>query len=435
MRISALFLGVNVAATLSVALQVQAQANEGQSKVADFLKSSLSELNATAQALPDNKTLNVSRAAPYHALVTPSKVSISSPKSVASRAVLSGKPQKMMPFVPGRKLPSKQDLLREKEIRLQAAIPQMAPGENVPMPLKGEISQYSNFYLSTEIEQNVSSATAKRAVRRQVRRAASDTLKKAAEVASAYVHQTSPQIMPGQSPVVAGQVGHPCASLQSLDCNNHDRLLTQPTTPHLNEAQGAQMPLLPPHLTAQEHAQLDRIGGVTPGNSIQSPLMSHMVSKERMDGLYSRVGPPPFPLNMVPEPMMKEFLGQARNRKSMISTYPGAFAAPAPGLSGSGSGSGFPSFARSSAGGGSGFQSFAHKINGFGHYGHSAKSTSRHLVASSARVRGHSGSTSGHGHYLSNKHAASSVEIIAHKASARVAVYPPYSSNLKIQGL
>lgn len=468
MRLSAVLLGVNVAATLSVAIQVQAEAKESPGATADFLKSGLAELSATPRSITEPV---VSRA-PAHPLVTPSAKSLSSPKSVATRSALAGK-SRMMPFVPNRKLPSKKEIaekklqeqqrlqqqqqqqqqILEQPVVLMAQTPQMEP-EN--KPLTGTVYQYSKdeyskYYLSQEAESHVTSARARRAIKKEARRVTTAAIKKAADIATAFVPQSAPRLMPGQTPATAGQTGgHPCASLQSLDLRSQDSLVShgspvagaspmQVTAPHLTAPH-----LTAPHLTSAEHQQLDSLAGLSRKTQLSSPLAAHMVEKDRMDGLYSRVGPPPFPLNMVPESVMKEFLSQARNRKSMISSYPGTFAT---GSSGLGS-SGFQSHAGANRSGGT-FTSYAHKINGFGSYGHHGPSGHHAPAGHHGLAAGHQ---SGHAHGSSGNHAhhgrrpssvapgsstqfRSAPETVAHKAEVKVASYAPYSSNLKIEGL
>ncbi|MGD9684248.1 MAG: hypothetical protein AB7W16_24040 [Candidatus Obscuribacterales bacterium] len=462
MRVSAVLLGVNVAATLSVAIQANAEAKESPRATADFLKSGLAELSATPRSIADPV---ISRA-PAHPLVTPSAKSLSSPKSVATRAALGGK-SRMMPFVPNRKLPSKRELaekklqeqqqlqMQQQPVVLMAQTPQMEPESQ---PLMGTVSQYSKdeyskYYMSQEAESHVTSARARRAIKKEARRMTTAAIKKAADIATAFVPQTTPRLMPGQAPATAGQIGgHPCASLQSLDLRTQDSLVSH-GSPAADAAQMRasvqasgqapqmsasipQAPLTPPHLTSAEHQQLDSLAGFSKQAQLNSPLQAHMVDKGRMDGLYSRVGPPPFPLNMVPESVMKEFLSQARNRKSMISSYPGTFAT---GSSGLGS-SGFQSHAGANRSGGT-FTSYAHKINGFGSYGHhpAAGSSGHHAPAGHAHKS--AGTHTAHGKRPSSVAPGSSTQFrsapdtVAHKAEVKVASYAPYSSNLKIEGL
>jgi len=487
MRLSAVLLGVNVAATLSVAIQVQAEAKESPRATADFLKSGLAELSATPKSIAEPV---VSRA-PAHPLVTPSAKSLSSPKSVATRSAL-GARSRMMPFVPNRKLPSKKEIaekklqeqqqrqiqqqiqqqqlqLQQQPVVLMAQTPQMEPESQ---PLMGTVSQYSKdeyskYYMSQETESHVTSARARRAIKKEARRVTTAAIKKAADIATAFVPQAAPRLMPGQAPATAGQIGgHPCASLQSLDLRTQDSLVShgspaadaapmqapaqapqmsasipQAPLPHLSSPHPSPPHLSPPHLTSAEHQQLDSLAGLSRKTQLSSPLAAHMVDKDRMDGLYSRVGPPPFPLNMVPESVMKEFLSQARNRKSMISSYPGTFAT---GSSGLGS-SGFQSHAGANRSGGT-FTSYANKINGFGSYGHhpTAGSSGHHASAAghhAGHAHGSRGNHTAHGKRPSSvapgssTHFRSASETVAHKAEVKVASYAPYSSNLKIEGL
>ncbi|MBI1272186.1 hypothetical protein GC174_17295 [bacterium] len=441
MQVSKLILGVNIAATLSVALTGQAKAAEEQSATAEFLKASMGSVSSQPKALVATQAKFKSARA-----VKPDPAAISkysSPKSVATRNELAKSKVKMMQFVPGRKLPSRQELAL-KEQQAKFAEVEATRSYSASISTTEESCASSPFYLSAEMENSLTSPRARRATKRQARRTASKVIDKAVKAVTQITAVVSPQAVPHREPVLPGQVGHPCSTIHSMDLTNARPLVSQgrPQGHHIDTANGAiseaeiAAKLEAPHLSQEERAQLDRLArvlflrnnlnqgtgsGAGPG-SYHSPLDSEISARQRVDQAYSKNGPPPFPLNLVPEPAMKDFLSQARNRKSMISSYPGAFGARQGGPSG---GAGFQSYAKQLKTGG--FGSYSKQANAFSHGYASAHKTAHHhtnITRGGGHNHGHSVSHSAIGHNVPVSH----VQPVIHQAQARVATYAPYSS-------
>lgn len=437
MQVSKLILGVNIATTLSVALTGQAKAAEEHSATAEFLKASIGSASSQPKALVATQAkLKSARAVKAN----PASISkYSSPKSVATRNELAKSKVKMMQFVPGRKLPSRQELAL-KEQQAKFAEVEAARSYSASISTTEESSASSPFYLSAEMENSLTSPRARRATKRQARRTASKVIDKAVKAVTQITAAVSPQAVPHREPVLPGQVGHPCSTIHSMDLNNARPMVSQgrPQGHHMDTANGAiseaeiAAKLEAPNLSQEERAQLDRLArvlflrnnlnqgqGAGPG-SYHSPLDSEISARQRVDQAYSKNGPPPFPLNLVPEPAMKDFLSQARNRKSMISSYPGAFGARQAGPSG---GAGFQSYAKQLKTGG--FGSYAKQANAFSHGYASAHRTAHHHT-NITRGGGHSQIQAHHsvGHNVPVSH----VQPVIQQAQARVATYAPYSS-------
>ena len=417
MQLSRILIGVNIAASISVALTGQAKANEGALGTAAFLKSSLNDTSSNKGMVAKANMLKAKKkTSPNPAAIT----KYSSPKSVSLRDQLGfgGKHKLNTPKLPTR-----------KELALKRQQAQMASMQK-SKPLSASVSTYAPFYLSSELQSSLKSAKAKRSFKRQTRKASRAVVNKAAKVAS----KLSAQPLPHRNPVMPGQVGHPCAT-HSLEVVSHAKPKAQ-----------EQQKLQPPHLSLAEREQLENMARVlflkdklhanhnNPG--FHSPLDSKMSARQRVDKAYSRVGPPPFPLNLIPEPAMKDFLSRARNRKSMIRSYPGAFAGrPSSNLGHSGfqsysrklnGGSGFTSYAKS---GGSGFTSYAKHANSFSqHYSQRAGHNRSFMHHSS-----HHHAPAKH-HHASIHHSVHQQPVI-HKAHAKVAKYGPYGSSMQFRGL
>ncbi len=323
---SAFLVGVNVAATLSVAAQHPALAQDGKPlATTDFLKSTLAKTAAPValDAMPA-KSLSV-----YN--VTPRKVSLSEPKAVATRKALATTAGgvKLRPFVPNRKLPSSNDL--SANLVSETALMDYS---NQPQTLDGGVSEYSTYYA----DESAMTPRAKYSVKQQQRRADSARLHGAAKVASTYVRTTAPRAVPGASPAVPGQVGLPCADAgftvpppppaismrQSAPPLPHAADLQkrmQPPAPQVQPQFSAappvmqEAPLQPPRLSPQEQLEMNKL---VENACIQQGINPNAVGTAANPDLYSRVGAPPFPLSLIPEPMMKDFLKGARSKKSAI---------------------------------------------------------------------------------------------------------------------
>lgn len=325
---SAFLVGVNVAATLSVAAQHPALAQDGKPlATTDFLKSTLAKTTApiALDAMPA-KSLSA-----YN--VTPRKVSLSEPKSVATRKALATTSGgvKLRPFVPNRKLPSTSDM--SANLVSETAVMDYS---NQPQTLDGGVSEYSTYYA----DESAMTPRAKYSVKQQQRRADSARVHGAAKVASTFVRTTAPRAVPGASPAVPGQVGFPCADAgftvpppppaismrQSAPPLPHAADLQKRMQPPAPQVQSLpqfsaappimqEAPLQAPRLSPQEQLEMNKL---VDNACIQQGINPNAVGSAANPDLYSRVGAPPFPLSLIPEPMMKDFLKGARSKKSAI---------------------------------------------------------------------------------------------------------------------
>lgn len=433
MQVSKLILGVNIAATLSVALTGQAKAAEEQSATAEFLKASMGSAKSQPKALVATQAkLKSARAVKANPAST-SKYSSS--KSVATRNELAKSKVKMMQFVPGRKLPTRQELALKEQ---QAKFAEVEAARSYSASISTTQESNAPFYLSAEMENSLKSPKARRATKRQARRTATKVIDKAVKAVTQFTAAVSPQAVPNRAPVLPGQVGHPCSTIHSMDLNNSRPMISQQRPQGHSADNGAiseaeiAAKLEAPNLSQEERAQLDRLARVlflrnnlnqgtgSGSGSYHSPLDSNISARQRVDQAYSKNGPPPFPLNLVPEPAMKDFLSQARNRKSMISSYPGSFGARQGGPSG---GAGFQSYAKQMKTGG--FGSYAKQANAFSH-GYASAHKAAHYHSNITRGGGHSQVPA---HSVVNRNVpVSHVQPVIQQAQARVATYAPYSS-------
>jgi len=313
MKVSAVLVGVNVAATLSVASQHPAMAQDHTGGTAAFLKNTLVEA-----AAPQPVQLS---AVPQKLPTGSAKVSMSSPKSVATRQALnSSNGVKLRPFVANRKLPSKRDL--ETTLSMQTAEMDYS---NQPTTLDGGVSEYSNYYVS-ETQDVPMTPRAKYAVKQQQKRANSARLQNAAKVASGFVRQVAPRAVPGASPAVPGQVGFPCADQHYAGMAAQLPHPPQPLMPQMNRkpmanfgqqqfSQAPEAPLQAPRLSPQEQLEMNKL---VDNACLENGVNPNAVGQAANPGLYSRIGPPPFPLSLIPEDTMKDFLKGARSRKSAV---------------------------------------------------------------------------------------------------------------------
>lgn len=328
MKVTAVLIGVNVAATLSVAAQTPAMAQDGKPlATADFLKSTLVKSPVALEAMPA-KSLSA-----YN--VTARKVSMSEPKSVATRKALATQGGvKLRPFVPNRKLPSTSAL--STDLSSQMAVMDYS---NQPATLDGGVSEYSTYYA----DEAAMTPRAKYSVKQQQRRSETARIHGAAKVANSFVRQTTPRAVPGASPSVPGLVGLPCADAGFIPPSPPAISMRQsaPPLPHASELQQMRRmqpppqapqahasplfsaappvmqdpPIQPPRLSPQEQLEMNKL---VESACVQQGINPNAVGSAASPDLYSRVGAPPFPLSLIPEPMMKDFLKGARAKRSAI---------------------------------------------------------------------------------------------------------------------
>lgn len=415
MKVSAVLVGVNVAATLSVAVQHPACAQDQHpaSSTAAFLKSSLTE------AAPAPISLS---AAPQSLSPGIPKTSLSSARSVATRKALNQTPGvKLRPFVANRRLPSK------SELTSASMASQVAEIDNGPQPttLDGGVSEYSTYYMSENQDAQMS-ARAKYAVKQQAKKHNSERLQHAAKVASSFVRQVAPRAVPGASPAIPGSVGMPCAETNYNNMRNSVAMMPQQMQPQMQSSMQFSQPMAfqappeppmqPPHLSPQEQLEMNKL--------VESACLQQGINPyaapQPTTSLYQRVGPPPFPLSLIPEDTMKGFLKGARDRKSPIA---GSNLAAA---SGGGGGVGMGGKQPLPAGG---FHTYMAQTSnqGFGNYSRlpTAMPVSKHPVQTAAKA---------HAHHAPVKKVANTTapnfSVRPETPKNQVLVYPPYRSQV-----
>lgn len=447
MKVSAVLVGVNVAATLSVAAQGQALANDG---TAAFLKNSLTELKAEP-ALSLSAAPKSSASVPQKSIRRSStKISLSDPQAVATRSILAGTGGvKLRAFNPNRKLPSRRELESAFQAQQASYDTTPVPEQIAAQPLSGGVAEYASpYYVSSEYAEPYVSARGKRALSAQERRATSERVNKAARAATSFVRKAAPRVVPGSMPVMPGQSGFPCAQapVQNFEpVGINPQMMAQMQMQQMQQQQMMQQqmavqapiepPLAPPNLNPQQQAEMNRLiqaactrasGG---GNMNFSPslLQQNMMQQQQGQGdLYQRVGPPPFPLSLIPEPALKEFVRGGKTQRSSVAAaaHPSGFGAWH-GSGGMGSGATTTGSAISQALPKSGFRSYSQSVNGF-------KSYSRMPSSLSVKHHAHKG-----GHAHSAAHAKHSASISGNHGPTQIAarapetkVYAPYESHV-----
>ncbi|MBU6454473.1 MAG: hypothetical protein KGS72_22075 [Cyanobacteria bacterium REEB67] len=289
MKSTAIFLGVNVAASVPLVLcpQANAQGEAQLSGTADFLKNSLAKASDTATAKPmlagdptfsaTRRTVRIQRdIAPTQAL--------SSPHAIATRqamAPIGG--VKLRPFMPGRKLPSRADL----ESNLSAMTPQFdTTGQAGALSnLSAGVSESNYLAPASNEYQSSGYGNYRPSDARSQNRA---RLKDAARVASGYDRRSASRSLPGQSPATPGQVGFPCA---------------QQAVAHMNPVRSGA-----PRNAEEWAAQMDAQAQGAAEVPVQNRQMATAPLGETAAPA-NTAGPAPFPLNLLPEASLKQFIG------------------------------------------------------------------------------------------------------------------------------
>jgi hypothetical protein len=162
---------------------------------------------------------------------------------------------------------------------------------------------------------------------------------------------------------------------------------------------------------------------------LQQNMMQQPNQQQGQGDLYQRIGPPPFPLSLIPEPALKDFVRGGKTQRSTVA------AAPAPagfgawhGSGGMGTGATTTGSAISQALPRAGFRSYSQSmsVNGF-------KSYSR--MPTSLSVRHHHAHKGGQGHSAAHaKHSSSGsgnhgpTQIAARAPETKM--YAPYESHV-----
>lgn len=312
MKLSAILVSVNIAATLPILASTQAKAEEG-SDTADFLKASLSKTESpkpvsAAKSAKATKTKRLKVVDPQ--APPPDKSSLISYEGV-----------KLRPFVANRKLP------RKSEIELVAQTPQLAVPQN--SMLTGGVSQYSsqvtNGFQPTPVAVSVPHHVI------PTTRKASRTVSAVTNL-SAYIKQRAQasRVAPNQVPLVPGQVGFPCAERPAA-MHEMQQVVPQQMQQPMQQMQPQMQPQMQwqdlnstPVVAQESQATIDKAvellqqGRLTEadlaslnGGSVAPQMMdsSHSLSfSGQVPQHHGEIGPPPFPLNLFPEAALKDFV-------------------------------------------------------------------------------------------------------------------------------
>ncbi|HEY9784967.1 MAG TPA: hypothetical protein V6D17_06150 [Candidatus Obscuribacterales bacterium] len=333
MKLSAIFLSVNIAATIPLAAcQMASAAEEGMAETSDWLKSSLTSIkkNSHAGTLERGKKR---------------KVSLSEPAIDNGDAAFSKYLARLKPISAGSRLPSKKEL----ELQLMAQTPKMAP--ILQQSLSGQVSAYTEYnspYAS--YASNASYASSAPAARRSAPQAhASESSLSAPEAirfAADNVRRVSQQAVAGQHRI--GTVP-PAASLkavrqadpahqpasgnmmnigaaQSLESKMTDWLGEKNLRPgeQVLGQSGAllvQAPALAPHMPVLSDEELKRqMAELSPLSPDPIALATPRIDPQILaPEQHSSVGPPPFPLCLIPEQQLKSFIRGGSRPHSYVS--------------------------------------------------------------------------------------------------------------------
>lgn len=288
MNQKAIFIGVNVAASLPLLVSQQAQAAGGQD-TASFLKSVVAE-KATAGSLNEIRPSQAATTVRY-------SNELSSTRAVAARTALApvAGTVKLRPFVPGRKLPSRAQV----EARLAAQVPQFDNASAINASngaLSGAVSEASYIpQVDSYNSPGYSGYTTQQIQRSQTR----GRMQQAAQAYTGFERRRTPRTTPGQIAATPGQMGipgsMPCAPQAVADMRRQD----------------------PP---MQDWSQMAGAGNSAPSaadlqNIATDPEMANlaqefMASRSSAAGAGAgTAGPAPFPLSLLPEASLKQFIG------------------------------------------------------------------------------------------------------------------------------
>lgn len=293
------FSAVLVSLSLPIAAQTAAQAQEANT--ADFLKTSLSPVDAAPAATPPR-----------------SKITLSALRA-ETKSLKAANTLKLRPFVAGRKLPRQRDL----ELELLSQTPRMAAV--APAPLSGQISEYGTQPISAA-QFDVPK------VNRSIATYDSATL------ARAY----APRTVPNLTPTVPGQVR---VNRQGRSRSRQNVLPmqpvagTSPSTDWLGKPEAGQrmlrqsgallvqapvtMPNINDKMSDLGYPSADEIGA---SSAVQG---TDIIRPPQQESAQSAAGPAPFPLSLLPQDQLKSLIsGRNRNRVSAPPAYFGSWHGP-----------------------------------------------------------------------------------------------------------
>ncbi len=326
MKLSAIFVSVNIAATLPVAIAGAAFASdEAKSDKANWLKSSLASLDTSAN---HKKTAHSA------------KMSYSVP---APEASLHSGGVKLRPFMANRRLPSQHDLdvqFIAQTAKMASAEPaptltaQSASMDAEPQPLAGRVSEVYSSYPTANV---------------------------ASYGSVGYVKQSSSRVVPGQNPSVPGQI-------RQFRSAGRPKYVAKTQMPAQSQQRTLQDELDAQYPVQQQQQPVPRMARVTANEQFQQAQqvqqMQHMQQMQQMQqamqqmqgqgssepeaqqqpgGISSEeqsiidrmiagahgaggdaagsemspsAGPPPFPLSLLPQDQLKSMVQGLRRQKT-----------------------------------------------------------------------------------------------------------------------
>jgi hypothetical protein len=282
MKLSALLLSVNIAASLPIAFcQMAPAAEEGVAETGDWLKNNLASIKKGKADLPTSR-LKVS---------IPERIS-SGDKSVDAYVA------RLKPINKATKLPSKHDL----DMQLVSMTPRMAVDPNAQ--LMGNVSQAQYGYPAPSPYRQPQSLA--NMVPRGLGSADSSSFKHSAMAMARQAIAGAHHM--GAAPSAKALKSAKHAAKESLQDRMDDWLGEPKAGEKMIGHAGAslvQMPVMPQQMSLRE-ADLERQMNGMPVGNIQP------VQPEQMQPQQSSAGPAPFPLNLVPEAQLKNFIRGGR---------------------------------------------------------------------------------------------------------------------------
>lgn len=262
---------------------------EGETQLSgttDFLKSTLAKASepTTAQSMRagDPTFSSPRRGLTIKRDLTPTQA-LSNPRAIAARNTLAPvNGVKLRPFVAGRKLPTKAEL----ESGFTAMAPQFDNGSD-QSNLSASVSE--SAYMARPDSREYSTAGYESFSPTDARTQNRARLKAAARVASGYDRRSAPRSLPGQSPATPGQVGFPCAQQAVADM--------QPVRAASGGNDWGQL------------AQDIKAHGFSPDMQAAAQKMAANNGADLAQPPASTAGPAPFPLSLLPEASLKQFIG------------------------------------------------------------------------------------------------------------------------------
>jgi hypothetical protein len=280
--------------TLPIAAQSAAQAEDAGSSTANFLKSSIS---ANESAAPKRAKLQLS-------------------DQRAEAQTLASSTVKLRPFVPNRKLPRQRDI----DYQLMAQTARMAAA---PAPLSGQISEFAAGTQPMAAPFEIDTGRINRAI------ATYDS----ATLAKAW----APRVVPGQTATMPGQVrvNRQGRSRVANRASSNPEWFSQAGSGERVIGQGAGLLVQAPAMAPSEQIVNERmaelgypstseIAGTAPTGNIPQEIIRPASLEGSEQG--ATAGPAPFPLNMLPQDQLKDFIkARARNRIQAPKAYFGSW--------------------------------------------------------------------------------------------------------------